>query len=118
MTSAYTERVEVRRGIDPGDCGDPDPETGLIPDCPPGSDYQVVLEGLADVQDKPTILMRDAAGLPTLTADAVCFLADEKPISLVKPGDTVIVTWQDESTSDAEVMKVERFEGTMYLRRL
>ncbi len=117
MSSVYEERVQIFREAEPGDCGDPDPDTGIIPPCPPGSDT-IVLDQRADVQDKPTVLMRDASGAPTLMADAQVFLSDESALSGIQIGDTMVVTWKDGSTSDGEVMKTQRLDGSVFLRRL
>jgi hypothetical protein len=79
-----------------------------------------VLDTRADVQDVGEATPRRATGLPMLNTQATAFLADERKVMDVEPGDHAVVTWNpgaaDERTSDAEVLFARLHDGTVMLR--
>lgn len=118
----YPHYITIRRpagaGVDPSP-GVQDPDTGLwTGDVIATDDSVTVWKGRCDVQDKGEVILRDSAGQPTLEADAVCFLAKERAIILVKENDVVTITWEDQSESDARVLRIRRLDGVLLLRRL
>lgn len=95
-----------------------DPDTGRTDDVDASDDNTTVWKGRCDCQDVGEVLKRDQAGAPTLESDATCFLAKERAVTLVNDGDLVTITWEDQTTSDAQVLARRRLDGVLALRRL
>lgn len=96
---------------DPTDPGTQDPDTGAWT---PGSGT-TVYDGEADCQDEGETLRRDQDGRPLQSSEAVLYLEDESKVADHRPGDTGTVTWEDGTTSDAEVVRVVRLDGKLHL---
>lgn len=118
----YPHQITIRRpapaGVDPSP-GTQDQDTGLwTGDTVATDDSVTVWKGRCDCQDKGEVILRDTAGQPVLEADATCFLAKERAITLVKENDIVTITWEDRTESDARVLRIRRIDGVLLLRRL
>lgn len=116
----YPHQITIYR---PAGSADPtpivqDPDTGHTTDSNITDDTTTVWKGRCDVQDRGEVLKRDQAGQPMLESDATCFLSKERAISLVNDGDLVTITWEDKTTSDAQVLSRRRLDGVLNLRRL
>jgi hypothetical protein len=116
----YPHQITVYR---PAGNADPtpivqDPDTGHTADSDLTDDNTTVWTGRCDVQDIGEVLKRDPAGQPVLESDATCFLAKERAVTLVEDGDLVTITWEDQTTSDAQVLSRRRLDGVLALRRL
>ena len=77
-----------------------------------------VYTGVADVQDTPKVLLRDASGVPVIVSDATVFLADGVNAAIVHEEDFVTVTWEDGTTDDARVMQTRRLDDRLALQWL
>lgn len=75
-----------------------------------------VYNDAVDAQDAGQVVMRDAAGVPTVTSDVTLFLKDESKISSIQEDDIVIITWEDGTTDDARVQRVRRIDGSILCR--
>lgn len=118
----YPHLITIQRnaaaGIDPT-AGQQDPDTGLwTGDTTVTDDLTTIWEGRCDVQDKGEVITRDTAGQPVLEADATCFLAKERAVTLAKENDIVTITWEDKTKSKARVLRIRRLDGVLLLRRL
>lgn len=94
--------------------GTQNPDTGQHT---PGAET-VLYDGPADVQDGGKALRRDNDGRAVETSDAVVFLADPSAAAQLRPGLAGVVTWEDGKTSDAEILRSVRLDGTLFLRWL
>jgi hypothetical protein len=99
---------------DPANPGTQDPGTGAWT---PGGTLPVY-DGAADCQDEGETIQRDADGRPVSTSEATLYLADESRAAAHRIGDTGTVTWEDGTTSDAEVARVVRLDGKLHLKWL
>lgn len=97
---------------DPANPGTQDPDTGAWI---PGGTLPVY-DGPADCQDEGEVMSRDPDGLPVTTSEAVLYLEDEAKAPLHVVGDTGVVTWEDGTTSDAEVARAVRLDGKLHLK--
>lgn len=118
----YPHKIRIRRpaaaGADPT-AGQQDPDTGLwTGDVDASDDLTTIWEGRCDVQDRGEVIVRDTAGQPTLEADATCFLAKERAVTMAKEGDLVAITWEDGTVGNARVLRIRRLDGVLLLRRL
>lgn len=94
--------------------GSQDPDTGAWV---PGAG-EVVYDGAADCQDEGETVRRDTEGREVAISDATLYLADERAAARHKVGDRGVVTWEDGTTSDAEVARVVRLDGKLHLKWL
>lgn len=106
----YPDRLVVTRA----GAGTTDEDTG---DFVPGV-ATTVYDGPADVQDEPRVLERNAEGIPTKVAYATAFLKDESRMRNFREGDACAIVFGDGFEEDAEVLRVNRFEGSLYLGRV
>lgn len=117
----YPHLITIQRPtavVDPTP-GNQNQDTGLwTGDTSAADDLDTVWEGRCDCQDLGTVINRDEAGTPTLVSDATCFLQKERAVDLVKVNDMVTITWEDQTTSDARVLKKVRLDGSLLLKRL
>lgn len=83
----------------------------------PGSET-VLYDGFADVQDEGETMRRDADGRPLTMSEGVIYLEDEAAVATLSPGLPGVVTWEDGSTSDAEILRAVRLDGKLHVRWL
>lgn len=112
----YPHKLLIFRGTEsPGGNQDDDgvwvDDTGL-------ADVEEIYNDRADVQDGGKELQRDNLGSPDVTSDAVAFLRDESTLKNIRPGDQAEITWEDGTTDLADVSKIRRLDGTVFLKRL
>jgi hypothetical protein len=108
---SYPHRWRAER-IPPGGTQDPDTGKWTAPYA------RVLYDGPADCQDEGEVIGRDMDGRPVRSGDAVLYLANEAAAPLHIPGDTGVVTWEDGTTANAEVVRVVRLDGKLLLRWL
>lgn len=106
----YPDRLVITRAGE----GTTDEDTGNFV---PGL-ATTLYDGQADVQDEPRVIERNAEGVPTKVAYATAFLKDERQMRQLREGDTCAITFGDGFAEDAEVLRVNRFEGSLYLGRV
>lgn len=112
----YPHWIRIFRGT-PTSGGTQDDE-GVWTDDVGLDDVEEVYDGPADVQDGGKTVERDNLGSPEPVSNAVAFLKKEKEINLIKVGDGAEITWEDGSKDMADVTKIRKFDGTVFLRRL
>lgn len=94
--------------------GSQDPDTGAWTPGAPASVY----DGPADCQDEGEETSRDPQGRLIVRSVSRLFLADESKTAAHRTGDVGVVTWEDGTADDAEVVQVRRLDGTLRLRWL
>jgi hypothetical protein len=113
--SAYPQKIKIERGGAAG--GSQNAETGAW--TPAAVNPVVIYEGRCDAQDKGKVLTRDAAGNPMVTADISVFLPKRGAIgeSDIRQDDTATITWEDGGTTVGQVLRADRLDDSLYLRR-
>jgi hypothetical protein len=73
----------------------------------------IVHDGLAWVQDAGEIHPRTASGMPHLKSDATVILQEKEKITLVEPGDSVEVTYQDNRKAEGKVLFAREIDAVV-----
>lgn len=89
----------------------------------PGEGTEVVYEGKCNVVDADSVVMgrkvnHNEEGGITNTGDAVCYLRKKRAAPDIPLGATCVITWEDDSTSDAVVVGVKRSDNSLDLKRV
>jgi hypothetical protein len=115
MSAPYPERVVIERGGATG--GAQDAETGVWTSAGRGS--STIYDGQCDAQDKGKVLARDQQGNPTVTVDISLFLPGRGAVSRygIQQDDVATITWVDGTTTVAQVVRADRLDDSVYLRR-
>lgn len=103
--------------VSPGGYTDDD---GVWHDDPAVPDTIDLYDGEADVQDGGAMFNRDTNGAVVDQSDAVAFLRRTKDIGSFANKTTLKaeITWEDDTTSQADVVKIRRLDGTVWLKRI
>ena len=117
---SYSHRIIV---TDPKDVvvtgGQQDPDTGQWVSNPtPGTGPKVVLQSLADVQQRSESVYAPELGAKVSQQKVEAWLQDEKDLGKVKPEMHVTVRWDDGSESSGTVQIVDRLNGMLVLKGL
>src|SRR4051812_48365074 len=120
MSATWPQWLRIFR---PGDATTPGGYTdddGIWHDDPAVPDTFDLYEGDADVQDGGKMFSRDRSGDLVDQSDAVAFLRFPKKITALvdKTNLKAEITWEDGSTSLADVIKVRRLDATVWLKRV
>jgi hypothetical protein len=115
MSSPFAEKVKIVRGGAKG--GAQNTETGVW--TPTGTGSNDIYDGQCDAQDKGRVLTRDQAGNPMVTADITLFLPGRGAVSKygIQQDDVATITWTDGTTSVGQVLRADRLDDSVYLRR-
>jgi hypothetical protein len=115
MSSPFAEKVKIERAGATG--GAQDQESGVW--TPAGTGSRVIYDGKCDAQDKGRVLTRDQQGNPMVTADITLFLPVRGMVSKagIQQDDVATVTWVDGTTTVGQVLRADRLDDSVYLRR-
>jgi hypothetical protein len=103
----YDGRAVITR---PSGAGTQDPATGAY--TPPAA--TTVYDGACDAQDVARVLRRDAAGIPTLVADAQVYLPWTS-WPAVREEDRVALTFADGAQVQCRVLGLRRLDRVIYV---
>jgi hypothetical protein len=119
MSKPFAEKVRIERAGAAVIGGAQDPNTGVWTSTGSGTGAKAIYDGACDAQDKGRVLARDQQGNPTVTADLSLFLGIRGAVGKfqIQQDDVATVTWTDGTTTTGQVLRADRLDDSVYLRR-